>query len=76
MTPQRLHAELRLIEETMRKALESIGINCGKVHNPSAKVDPGYWRFFVHAQSYNDFIDTIGSWHPRKARLLLSRMKI
>jgi len=60
----------------IREILEGIGIQCGKMHNPSAKVDPNYWRFFVRACSYRDFIDKVGSWHPRKSKLLLSRVKI
>ena len=60
----------------VREILEEIGVRCGKVHNPSIKVDPEYWRFFVRAQSYRAFITTIGSWHPRKEKLLSSRMMI
>ena len=60
----------------VREILEEIGIRCGKIHNPSAEVDPDYWRFFIRAQSYYDFADKVGSWHPRKTSILLSRMKI
>jgi len=60
----------------VHRILENIGIRCGKIHNPSRKVDPNYWRFFVRAQSYQCYIKMIGSWHPRKASILLSRMKI
>ena len=60
----------------VQEILEEIGIRCGKIHNPSVKVDPDYWRFFVQAQSYRDFIEMVGSWHPRKAKLLQDRMKI
>jgi hypothetical protein len=52
---------------------EELGIACGKVHNPSKKVDPRYWRFFIRAKSYEDFAKIIGSWHPVKRRFL--RMK-
>ncbi len=52
--------------------LEEIGIVCGKIHNPTQK-DPNYWRFFVSSGSYKDFIEKVGSWHPRKRQLL--RMK-
>jgi DNA-binding transcriptional regulator WhiA len=51
-----------------------LGIACGKIHNPSRKADPNYWRFFVRAKSYKDFAKIIGSWHPDKRRFL--RMKI
>jgi len=54
--------------------LKELGIYCGQLHNPSKKVDPHYWRFFVRARSYNDFAKTIGSWHPVKSHFL--RLKI
>jgi predicted translin family RNA/ssDNA-binding protein len=62
--------------ENVRKILEEIGIRCGRMHNPSVEIDPDYWRFFVRAQSYRSFIAVIGSWHARKEKLLLRRMKI
>jgi hypothetical protein len=63
-----------LIELGKVKAiLEGLDIRCGKIHNPSSRVDPGYWRFFVRAQSYRSFATVIGSWHPRK-ELLLQRV--
>jgi intein-encoded DNA endonuclease-like protein len=54
--------------------LEDLNISCGKMHNPSKKVDPNYWRFFIRAKSYRNFAQIIGSWHPVKSRFL--RMKI
>ena len=54
--------------------LEKIGISCGKLHNPSYKVDPNYWRFFVRAKSYLKFAKIISSSHPEKVAFL--RMKI
>ena len=69
---QKNHRELSLV----RKMLEDVGIKRGRIHNPSKNVDPEYWRFFVRAQSYKDFTHLIGSWHPRKQKLLLNRMKI
>jgi intein-encoded DNA endonuclease-like protein len=60
--------------EKVYNFLSGLGISCGVIHNPSKKVDPNYWRFFVKAKSYQDFAEKIGSWHPRKSRLL--RMKI
>ncbi len=60
--------------EEVRNFLLELGISCGIIHNPSRKVDPDYWRFFIRAKSYKDFSKIIGSWHPEKSRLL--RMKI
>lgn len=60
----------------VRQMLERFGIGCGVLHNPSRRVDPDYWRFFVRRQSHQRFIEIVGSWHPRKARLLTQRMKI
>ena len=62
--------------EKVRKILEQLGIECGKLHNPSVKVDPDYWRFFVRAKSYQRFIELIGSWHSRKSFFLKRGMKI
>ena len=62
--------------ERVRRLLEGLEIACGQLHNPSVRVDPHYWRFFVRAQSHRGFIQTIGSWHPRKAALLHERMMI
>src|SRR2546426_347723 len=47
-----------------------VGIDCGRIHNPSRRADPDYWRFFVRRSSIPAFIRRVGSWHPRKARLL------
>jgi hypothetical protein len=60
----------------VRDLLEQLGIRCGAIHNPSRRVDPDYWRFFVRRNSHARFIGTVGSWHPRKARLLRERVKI
>src|SRR3989338_11004482 len=62
--------------ERVQRLLEPLEISCGKLHNPSARADPDYWRFFVRAQSYERFVQLVGSWHPRKAKLLSERMKI
>jgi len=56
--------------EEVRAILISMGIGCGKVHNPSRRADPDYWRFYVHRNSLCRFAKTIGSWHPRKAPVL------
>ncbi len=58
----------------VKKYLEEIGITCGKTHNPSIKVDPNYWRFFVRAKSYSKFARIISSSHPEKITFL--KMKI
>ena len=50
--------------------LEELKIVCGKIHNPSKKVDPDYWRFFIRAKSYVDFARIVGSWHPEKSHFL------
>lgn len=58
----------------VKRYLEELGIGCGMMHNPSKRIDPNYWRFFVKAKSYSDFAKTIGSDHPEKRQYL--RMKI
>jgi len=60
--------------EQVKKYIEEFGIICGKVHNPSKKVDPNYWRFFISIKSYEEFARAIGSWHPIKSHFL--RMKL
>lgn len=59
--------------EALRLFLESDGIKCGALHNPSRLVDPEHWRFYIGACSFQRFIADIGSWHPRKQALLLAR---
>lgn len=56
-----------------RELLGLLGVQCGQIHNPSARRDPDYWRFYVLAASHRQFIDLIGSWHPRKRPLLDER---
>jgi|SRR3989344_927337 len=58
----------------IKKYLTELGIESGVIHNPSKKVDPDYWRFFIRAKSYKDFATIIGSNHPEKLSIL--RMKI
>lgn len=60
----------------VKNILEQIEVRCGAIHNPSRKVDPEYWRFFVRRGSHQHFIAEVGSWHPRKAKLLQQRVKI
>lgn len=58
----------------VKNYLKETGIKCGKVHNPSKKVDPNYWRFFIRAESYKDFARIIGSNHPVKSYLLRKKI--
>ena len=62
--------------KSLREMLESLGINCGEIHNPSMKVDKNYWRFFLSRKSHRKFMQDIGSWHPRRFRQIELRMKI
>ena len=50
--------------------LVQLGISCGRIHNPSVHVDPDYWRFYVSRHSLFRFAQIVGSWHPRKSKLL------
>lgn len=59
----------------VRQLLAKSQIACGRLHNPSHRVDPDYWRFFVCAGSHRNFIEDIGSWHPRKRKLLEARIR-
>jgi hypothetical protein len=58
----------------VKTILETLGIACGKMHNPSVRVDPEYWRFFVRTKSHLTFASRIGSWHPIKERILQRKM--
>jgi len=60
----------------LKKILNDLGIETGKIHNPSKKVDPNYWRMYVLSKSHQRFIQVISSWHPRKTNILRKRMKI
>jgi hypothetical protein len=55
--------------------LHLLGLRTGMIHNPSARVDPHYWRFYVASVSHGIFIERISSWHPRK-RLILERRRV
>ena len=61
---------------TAVELLESWDILCGRIHNPSVKVDPDYWRVFVRKQSHQSFIRMVSSWHPEKRQRMDNRMKI
>jgi len=58
------------------KILSNLGIESGKIHNPSKAIDPEYWRFYIRANSYKGFCKTINSWHPVKNKILKERVKI
>jgi hypothetical protein len=67
---QKDHADLA----HTRGLLERLGVRCGRIHNPSARRDADYWRLYVLAASPTQFIQAVGSWHPRKRPLLDERM--
>lgn len=58
----------------VRDLATGLGVDCGVLHNPSKRVDPHYWRFFVRAHSLFDFFRLVGSWHPRKRALMDQRL--
>lgn len=60
----------------LKRMLKGLGINVGKIHNPSKKIAPDYWRMFISADSRKKFVKIINSWHPRKIKTLRERMKI
>lgn len=62
--------------DRIKQILKELNIQVGKIHNPSYRVDPEYWRIFVLARSHRQFVSEIGSWHPRKIRILKKRMVI
>jgi len=58
----------------LREILESAGIRCGRLHNPSVLIDPGYWRFYVRAAWHETFMRSVSSWHPRKRASMERRL--
>ncbi len=62
--------------ETVKRILDDWGIECGRTHNPSIRVDPDYWRFFIRANSHSRFFELVSSWHPRKRAQIAARTKI
>lgn len=62
--------------EAIKDLLKSLRIDSGKIHNPSKKIDPNYWRIFVATRHHRIFAEKIGSWHPIKSKILSERMKI
>lgn len=62
--------------EKLKRMLKTLGIKAGKIHNPSKRVDPDYWRMYIPADDQRRFVQKIGSWHPKKIRTLYERKKI
>jgi len=62
--------------EKLKHILTSLGIHSGRIHNPSFRVDPNYFRMFIPKKSQETFLITIGSWHPRKINTLQKRVMI
>lgn len=62
--------------EKLARMLDVLGIKTGKIHNPSVRVDPEYWRVFISMSSHRAFARIVGSWHPVKGPILQKRMKI
>ena len=56
--------------EQLKIYLEDLGIETGTLHRPSKQNAPDYWRFYVSTASHGRFAEEIGSWHPRKRRML------
>ena len=57
----------------VHRFLADLGIRCGRLHRPSRRVAPEYWRFYVAARSIPAFLDVVGSWHPGKREILERR---
>ena len=62
--------------EFLKRMLFDLGIESGKIHNPSKRVDPNYWRFFIASKSYRLFAQKINSFHPLKSDIFSRRMMI
>lgn len=57
----------------LRSLLTGMSIQCGSLHNPSWRIDPQYWRFYVRARSWGRFGRAVSSWHPPKRARLIER---
>ena len=66
----------RIKIEKLVRMLDTLDISTGKIHNPSERVDPEYWRVYVSAKSHKDFASKIGSEHPLKKKILQTRVMI
>ena len=72
---QLVQKDLRKIKN-LKNILYSLGIECGKIHNPSKRVDPDYWRLFILAKYHRRFAEIINSYHPVKNKIFCEWMKI
>jgi hypothetical protein len=61
---------------SIKNILSDLRIKSGKIHNPSYRVDPNYWRMYISSVDHKSFIKKIGSWHPRKMNIFRERMEI
>ncbi|MBI5140243.1 MAG: LAGLIDADG family homing endonuclease [Candidatus Vogelbacteria bacterium] len=62
--------------EELKRMLEHLGIGSGKIHNPSKKIDPNYWRLFIASADHKKFATEINSLHPVKRKIFKERMMI
>jgi intein-encoded DNA endonuclease-like protein len=60
----------------LKSVLKNLEIESGKIHNPSKRVDPDYWRIFISTKHHERFAKIISSSHPTKLKILCNRMKI
>lgn len=60
----------------VKRILKKVGIESGKIHNPSKRIDPHYWRIFISIKHHQLFAEIINSWHPIKSKIFSERMKI
>lgn len=62
--------------QKIKELLSELGIKTGKIHNPSSRIDPDYWRLFVATADHRKFALKVSSLHPIKAEIFRVRMKI
>lgn len=62
--------------ESIKNLLVDLGIQSGKIHNPSKRIDPDYWRIFVATKHHRLFAKKVGSWHPIKGKILAQRIRM
>ena len=62
--------------EKIKSLLSDLKIESGKIHNPSKKVDPDYWRIFISTKHHKRFAEIVNSYHPVKSKIFCERMKI
>jgi hypothetical protein len=64
----------RLDLERLRLLLTRVQIECGAIHNPSPRVAPDYWRFYVRARCHESFMTRVHSRHPDKRPAMQARL--